>query len=80
MAADDFAPGSQLPEGSQHVAVQTNDGSVAPGVLFQGQNGPRVATADRKNREYDSNIVDLLDVIGKHPSVDEASEFDKLAD
>lgn len=61
--AQDFATGPQPAQ----VAIRTGDGNVAPGVVVQGQNGPRVVPANGKqNRaEYDSNIVDFLDVIGK---------------
>ncbi|KAB5566173.1 hypothetical protein GE09DRAFT_1105820 [Coniochaeta sp. 2T2.1] len=61
--AQDFAQVSysQPPQ----VAARTQDGAVAPGVVLQGQNGnPVVAVNSKVNRpEYDSDIVDLLDVI-----------------
>jgi hypothetical protein len=61
--AQDFASDPQPAQ----VAVRTRDGNVAPGVVAQGQNRPRVVPVNSKlNRaEYDSNIVDFLDVIGE---------------
>lgn len=63
--AQDFAPDTQLPQGSRPVAIRTGDGSMAPGALVPGQNGPRLVSRIGKNREYNSDIVDLLDVIGE---------------
>ncbi|KAB5582823.1 integral membrane protein [Coniochaeta sp. 2T2.1] len=62
--AQDFAQGSSSQQPPQ-VTVRTRDGSVAPGVVLQGHNGnPVVAVNSKLNRpEYDSDIVDLLDVI-----------------
>ena len=62
--AQDFATG---PHPAQ-VAVRTNDGNVAPAVVVPTTEGSRVVPVNKKPkvpREYDSNIVDILDVIGE---------------
>ena len=61
----DFTQGSSQPP---QVTVRTHDGTIAPGVVWREQNGnPVVAVNSKINRpEYDTNIVDLLDVIGEY--------------
>lgn len=61
--AQDFATGSHPAQ----VAIRTNDGNVAPGVVVEDQHGSRgvVPLDHRPKNEYDSDIVDILDVIGE---------------
>jgi hypothetical protein len=62
--AQDFATGSHPAQ----VGVRTNDGNVAPAVVVPSQGGgSRLVPVNttKSTQEYDSNIVDILDVIGE---------------